>query len=78
MKNVPAGKVSCNAVRDAIVHEIVANIGGCDRVASAVKKKILETKNASRTSQSYLWCHIAPKDAEPYSTPVMAKHPTFM
>ena len=44
MKNVPAGTVSCNAVRDAIVHELVANIGGCDSVASAEKKKILETK----------------------------------
>ena len=44
MKNVPAGKVSCNAVRDAIVHEIVANMAVRDRVASAVKKKILETK----------------------------------
>jgi hypothetical protein len=45
--------------RDVIVHEIVANLGGSNRVTSAGKKKILETKNASRTPQSHLWCNIA-------------------
>jgi hypothetical protein len=67
-ENVPAGKVSCNAVRDVIVHEIVANIAAAPVAAAHKKRKSLRTKNASRTSQSHLWCNIAPQDGEPYST----------
>ena len=62
--------------RDAIVHEIVANIGGCDRRIRR-KNKILETKNASRTSQSYLWCNVAPQDGETYSTRVTSETPNI-
>jgi len=57
--------------------KIVANIGGCDSVATAEKRKSLRPKNASRTSQSYLWCNVAPQDGEPYSTPFTSQTPNI-
>jgi len=63
--------------RDAIVHEIVANIGGLRPSHPPQKNKILETKNASRTSQSYLWCNVAPQDGETYSTRVTSETPNI-
>ena len=63
--------------RDAIVHEIVANIGGLRPSHPPQKTKSLRLKTPQGLSQSYLWCNVAPQDGETYSTRVTSETPNI-